>query len=336
TWTQGGSPSGHAELFPGTYTSFPNGHGSNGAPNFTLNPGVYTFTGTIDMTGGSYCIFGSPSCDGGTFCSSDTFANGSAAANQWYYKCSPWGYWDGSTSIDGVARPGTLPTAAPTWYDISNDSSTSIPLNGVTLYFPNGSGGMVSGGLQMKGNSVANYLAAPNPCPGTGSSYSAGSSVEFPAGVASATYSYLSGTQPYIEGTTASPMTSTSPAWSEVYPNADLSLLGECQNTLNVWPGEMPVPQHLHFIFYQQGIGNKVRGTSNQNFWGIFYDPGGQLQILGNTGSSSAAGGPPWMSGQIIVGSTDWSGNTTISVFYRPCAAGSTACGSGRGEQLVQ
>jgi len=81
-----------------------------------MNPGVYTLTGGINTTGGASCIYGAPVCDDtGTTCRSTDFTYNSSQGNSWYYKCSPYGFWDSSTF--GGTRPSSLPTSCPTWYD---------------------------------------------------------------------------------------------------------------------------------------------------------------------------------------------------------------------------
>lgn len=333
TWYQGGSPSGHVELFPGVYSSLPNGGGNSQRAYF--NPGVYTLTGGINTTGGGSCIYGAPACDDITgHCATDSFGFNTTAGATWYYQCSPYGYWDASSFNN--TRPSSLPTTPPSWYDTASGQLTSIPLNGVVLYLPPN-----SGGDQPRGNSGAhgtiNFLAAPNPCPGTGTTWSPYTQVQFPAGDASAQYQYPSTSLAYQHGAILSPLTGPNGS-SMVYPTQDTGLLGECGTTLEAWQGEMPRPQHVQFLFYIQGPNSdsKLRGTIGQNYFGIFYAPTSDLTFLGNANSSSSSGGAPWLTGQIITATDYWSGHSTVTVWYRPCGAGSTACGSGAGTQLVQ
>ena len=323
-WYQGGTPNGHAELFPGIYSSLPNGGGPN--QQLYFNPGVYTFTSGIDTTGGGSCVYGAPACDDqGSSCPSSTFNYNTTAGNSWYYKCSPYGFWDSST-FNGT-RPSSLPTTPPYWYNNSTGSWTTTPLNGVTIYLPPN-----SGGIQDKGNSNWNWLAAPNPCAGTGTFGS--SSVSFPAGApvtAGQSYSYGSD----LAATHGLPSVDQ----RQVFPNLDLSLTEESSCTAGqqyeVWPGEMTTPQHLHFIFYIQGPGSdsKYRGASAQNYFGIWYAPTSNLTVVG---AGKGSGGPPWVTGQIITNTITWSGNSYADIAYRPCGEGATACGSGGGTQLIQ
>jgi len=314
------------ELFPGVYkSSF--GLGNKYAAYF--NPGVYTFAGGIDTQHGSICVYGSPSC-GQPSCESKTvsFSPGQAAGDQWNYKCSPYGFWDSSTSISGQLRPPSLPTAPPMFYDSSLGSNSSVPLNGVTFYLPttntsnitmNGNGGK-DGGI---------YLAAPDACPGTGTYTSSPGAVSFPAGSASGVPSYASSNYP--EGVPTPP---TASAPGTVYPSTDWGLAGECNLLYTVWPGEMPKPQHLHFLFYDLSSASlKINGASAQSMNGIFYAPNTDMSILG---AGKGAGGPPWIYGQLIINSGDFSGHSYNDVSYRPCAGSSTPCGGGAGTQLIQ
>ena len=108
-WHQGGSPSGDAELFPGIYSSLSLGN----SDKVYFNPGVYTFTAGFDTNHGDMCVYGAPDCEdgGGIGCSTDTFTDGSTAANQWYYACSPYGFWDSNLSRSGASGGGP-PVAA--------------------------------------------------------------------------------------------------------------------------------------------------------------------------------------------------------------------------------
>jgi hypothetical protein len=334
-WSQGGSPSGYVELFPGVYDKMPQGGGPTQKAFF--NPGVYTFTGGIDDTGGGSCVYGAPACDDTTeHCGTDQFATGTTTGDTWFYQCSPYGFWD-SSSFSGT-RPASLPTAPPYFWDESTGSYSTVPLNGVVFYLPSN-----SGGYQPRGNSgnqsksAPNIVAAPNPCPGTGTRYTSQFSVEFPAGNANGFYTYPSTSLAYQHGTSVSPsVTNGASTWSTAYPSADLGLIGECGTTLDAWDGEMPNPQHLQMLFYVQGPGSdtKLRGTADQNYWGIFYAPSSDITFLGNSQTANASA--PWMTGQVVMNTGTWGGNSTVSVYYRPCGPGSTACGSGFGTQLVQ
>lgn len=324
TWYQddgNGFNGSNLELFPGVYSST-FGLGNNNIAYF--NPGVYTFTGGIDTHHGLMCVYGSPSCIT-TSCASKNFNPGDPAGGQWNYQCSPYGFWD-SSSITG--RPPSLSTV-PTFYDSSLGSNSSVPLNGVTFYLPAGDPNIT----RVNGNSGKDggvYLAAPDPCPGTGT-YSPGSpgSVSFPAGSASGIFIYLSSNNPW--SLPHGVLTSTP---GTVYPSTDWSLAGECSLLYTVWPGEMPKPKHLHFLFYDLSSASlKINGASAQNMNGIFYAPNTDMSILG---AGKGAGGPPWIYGQLIIHSGDFSGHSYNDVSYRACGGNSTACGGGAGTQLIQ
>lgn len=324
SWHQGGSPSGQAELFPGIYNSLSLGNGDQ----LYMNPGVYTFTQGIDTNHGSICVYGAPTCDS-TTCNQTPVTQGTPAADQWEYTCSMWGFWDAS-AISG--RPAALSTV-PTWYDASTGTTTNVPLNGITIYFPAGAGGITEHGNGGKNGGV--YPAAPDPCTGTGTYSSSGPAVSFPAGhtlAAGEGFTYPTGayaTQPpHVVPTNPQP---------QVYPNQDLSLLGECplSQTYEVWPGEMPKPQHLHFLYWMAPTGNDstLNGASGQHQYGIWYSPNSNVTIRG---AGKSRNGPPWLDGQMVVASTIFGGNSWNTISYRPCGPGSTACGSGTGTQLVE
>jgi len=309
------------ELFPGVYSSSFR-LGNNNIAYF--NPGVYTFTGGIDTHHGLMCVYGSPSCND-TNCASQNFNPSDPAGDQWNYQCSPYGFWD-SSPIAG--RPSSL-SAVPTFYDSSLGVNSTVPLNGVTFYLPVGDLNITS----INGNSGKNggvYVAAPDPCPGTGA-YSPPSpgAVSFPAGSANGVPSYMSSNYP--QGVPTPPST---PASAGVYPSTDWSLAGECNLPYTVWPGEMPKPQHLHFLFYDLSSASlSINGASAQNMNGIFYAPNTDMSV---NGAGKGAGGPPWIYGQLIIRSGDFSGHSYNDVSYRPCAGSSTPCGSGAGTQLIQ
>ncbi|MBV9278547.1 MAG: hypothetical protein JOZ41_00555, partial [Chloroflexi bacterium] len=314
-----GSVSGSdVELFPGIYSSFSL---SNGGQAY-FNPGVYTFTSSFDTNHGTMCVYGAADCLNNT-CATTQWTTGSAQGDQWYYSCSQWGFWDSCTTI--CNRPSGLPTTGPTWYDTSTGSASSTPLNGVTIYLPSSASGLTEHGNG--GKDGGQYLAAPNPCPGTGTYTS--SSVSFPAGAAAATFNYtgLLAAQHGLPANLTSLMT---------YPSQDLSLLGECSQsqTLEVWPGEMTKPQHLHFLWYDLSSSeNYLTGASGQDWYGIFYSPNANFKLRG---AGKGAGGPPWITGQVVTDTVDWSGNSYADITYRPCGPGSTPCGSGTGSQLIQ
>ncbi len=314
------------ELFPGVYSS---NFGLGNSNIAYFNPGVYTFTGGIDTQHGLVCVYGSPSCNN-PGCASTSFLPGKPAGDQWNYQCSPYGFWDSSTSISGHLRPPSLPTAPPMFYDSSLGSNSTVPLNGVTFYLPasapnitkfNGNAG-TAGGV---------YLAAPDPCPGTGTYTSSPSAVSFPAGSASGVFTYSSSNYP--QGV-PNPGTASPPVM--VYPSTVWTLAGECNLPYTVWPGEMPKPQHLHFLFYDLSSGGtKINGASEQKMNGIFYAPNTDLMVTG-AGTGGVSSGPPWLYGQLIIHSGTFLGNDYTDVAYRPCAANPTPCGGGPGTQLIQ
>jgi hypothetical protein len=126
-----------------------------------------------------------------------------------------------------------------------------------------------------------------------------------------------------------------------VYPSFDLTLNGECTpNTYEVWPGEMPIGQHLHFLFFSRnatGSGTNgfhfiLNGNNQQNWYGSFYTPNALEDI---TGSGAGSGGPPFIAGQIVTWDIKFSGSATVDLIYRPCGI-ADVCASGLGTQLVQ
>jgi len=326
-----GFQGGNLELFPGVYTSS-FGLGNNNIAYF--NPGVYTFAGGIDTQHGAMCVYGSPSC-GQPSCESNTvsFSPGDPAGDQWNYQCSPYGFWDASTTIDGHPRPALLPLTPPMFYDSSLGSTSTVPLNGVTFYLPSTN----TSNITMTGNGGKDggvYLAAPDPCPGTGT-YSPPSpgAVSFPAGSASGVpaYSGSNWASNYPQGV-PNPAMASPPLM--VYPSTDWNLAGECNLPYTVWPGEMPKPQHLHFLFYDLSpTPIKITGASAQSMNGIFYAPNTDMNLRG---AGKGAGGSPWIYGQLVIKSGDFGGNSYNDVAYRPCAGSSTACGGGAGTQLIQ
>jgi len=321
SWNQGGSIGGHGqghtyELFPGIYSSLSLGNKDTAI----FNPGVYTFTGGIDTNHGNMCIFGSPACSDSTgWCAQQSFSDGSTAGGQWYYACSPYGFWDSNLA---AASGGRVPTTPPTFYN------SSVQLNGIVFYLPPNAGGITTHGNGGKNGDV--YLAAPNACPGTGT-FTGGSppAVSWPQGDASAQYTYSSSDYAYQAGYTQSP------ASDLIYPNSDFTLLGECNNGLQVWNGEQPQPKHLHFLFWVDPTGNDstMNGASAQQMTGAVYMPGSVLSI---NGAGKGAGGPPWIHGQLIVKSASIGGNGYVDVDYRPCGPRYGSCGSGLGTQLIQ
>lgn len=351
TWYQeGGTPTdpsvtvkdvsgtkGPVELFPGLYTGFPQG-------DVIFNPGVYTFQSAW-ANHGEWCVYGAPACDQSGFNGNSTagspcypstgYTTPSQAGDQYYYACSPYGYWDNSEhTFNGFAtRPASLPTSAPTWWN-TNGTVSSTPLNGVTIYMPGTSSVTIHGNAGKDGGIA---LAAPNPCPGTGTSYTTDGSpaVSFPAGATSGVYSNASSPLPSWMDLPES----GSPAGAD-YPSMDFSVEAECQQerTLNVWPGEMPTPQHLHFVFYMPNTTFDVSGADDMKLFGIVYDPKGTFTLRGDFGNANHPGGlgGPWITGQLVTGDMTASGNTWITITYRPCRPGPDGCSSGAGTQLIQ
>lgn len=338
------------EMFPGVYGSFKVGN----TDEVYMNPGVYTFTGSVSLDKGEICVYGSPSCLGGgdpsgAKCGDATWnwKPGDALGNTWYYYCSPYGFWD-----TGLSRPASVPSGnspvsgtescpsasvgpsctAPTWWDSSSNTKSSVPLNGVTFYYAPGHG-------SLQGTGAANsplemYLAAPNPCPGTGSGFESDDArVSFNAGDPTAYYTYPSSTLAYQRGSTESPIV---PGFgSQIYPSMDLKQSGECRpDNLEMWPGEMNgTGQHLHFLMFDRGtLGVALHGNQGQALIGIFYTPH-ELETI--NGAGSAAGGPPFITGQIITWDITYRGSAAVDLIYRPCDEQNT-CASGLGTQLIQ
>lgn len=314
------------ELFPGIY---PNGITITGGTIY-LNPGVYTIQNGFSENGGSICIYGAPACDhqintvnSQANCSTASFRTGDATyvpAASWYYYCSPWGIWD-STALPNRTEPTTPPTF----------TDGALPLNGVTFY-------LQSGNFTMNGNG-ANYLAFPNPCPGTGSL--AAPQADFPAGSASAIYKYPVGSLPYADsgGTATSNL---------VYPSADMSFGAECASvqpptSRMVWTNEfVGASQHVHFLIWARSATSAIslNGTGLQNWFGIIYNPGavgcGNSCIVQINGNGGAGSGPPLLSGQVIADNASFGGNGTYEVYYSPCRPDGNICSIGFGTSLVE
>jgi Putative Flp pilus-assembly TadE/G-like len=356
------------ELFPGIYPGGITMDGGNGQSYF--NPGVYTLEGNFKANGGTVCIYGSPSCDGGlnnavtgANCGNSNFSGtGAVNSDTWFYYCSPWGIWDTHSNLPSCTTTAITPACPPTAGPTFTDGST--PLNGVTFYLVNHASFQLGGNLGGSNNIATAgtmYLAFPNPCPGKGTE--GGSSpnytVPFPpnwgtgaaSGDAAGVYHYPAGSLPYIDNNSAAV---DSPA-GEVYPSVDLTLSGECNLDKNVWPGEMgtgtPDPnQHLHFLIFARDSGSSISLTGNgsQTWWGILYNPGAAPEpspgtdgcgnactMLLNGDDNSPATGPPTFIGQMVADNIKFSGNAAAELFYRPCRP-STPCGSGPGTSLVQ
>ncbi|HEX6508223.1 MAG TPA: pilus assembly protein TadG-related protein [Chloroflexota bacterium] len=319
------------EFFPGIYTKSISISGGN----IYFNPGVYTLKAGMSQTGGSMCIYGAPACDAQINtvnaldnCSNASFRSGDLVdvdSGSWYYYCSPWGVWDTTLA---ASSSGNEPTTPPTFLH-------GGPLNGVTFY-------LQSGSLSMNGNG-ADYLAFPNPCPGTGNLNGSGQKVLFPDGSATGSYTYPITSLPFLDGVTSSPTN------GQVYPSADMGFGAECDqaqppNPQNVWSGEL-VGQHLHFLIYAPYNGTSytsisLNGTGLQNWWGIVYDPGqpgcGTSCTVSINGSGGGGKGPPLLSGQVIADNASFSGNAAFEIFYSPCRPDGDVCSIGYGTSLVE
>lgn len=343
----GGTGGNIVEMFPGVYSGLQLGN----TDEVFMNPGVYTFTGQVSLDKGEICVYGSPSCVGGVApnpggsdklggnCGSTNWQwkPGDPLGDTWYFYCSPYGFWDSSLPRpNGVTCPAPITIGpscdAPTWWDASTGAPSNIPLNGVTFYYVANQGSLQGTGA---GNSPLDmYLAAPNPCPGTGSGFSAGdTSVSFNTGDPQAVYTYDSNSLAFKRGTTQSPIF---PGYgSLVYPSLDLTLAGECKpDNLEMWPGEFNGKgQHLHFLMFDRGaIKLKMTGNQGQALTGVFYSPH-ELEDI--KGGGQSAGGPPFITGQIVSWDIAYGGNGAIDLIYRPCDK-QDVCASGLGTQLVQ
>jgi hypothetical protein len=305
------------EFFPGTY---PNGIDlASGVGNIYFDPGVYTMEGNLTIQSGTVCIYGAPACDEttsnaipgvtGVKCWNASFDALDAVyvlSSIWYHFCSPYGSWDAS-QLPG--RPSTLSTA-PTFTD-------GTLMNGVTFY-------MASGTFDMETSSAA-YLAAPNPCPGTGQDTLLPiASDDFPAGSSSATSTYiypptsLAGQDAVLWGGLLSGSLTSTPG--QLYPNVDYSVSEDSAcNTrssgtaADEWTGEFPsgVTSHLHFLVFQRDSshGITLESSAQQYWWGILYNPGNY-----DSGGGCASACEVHI-GSLQVSSLPGSGVTTCSVF---------------------
>jgi hypothetical protein len=303
--------------------------------------------------------------------------------NIWYYHCSPYGFYDTdlyrpATTADGA--PATVPCGstnpvpqgpsctAPTFWDTTltntlniNGGSggvSSVPLNGITWNLVSTSSGAIGG--HGSGNSnLAFYVAAPNPCPGTGTDAQP-NQVSFNNGDPNVQFTYSQSPaapdQPAIparayfkSGTYRTPVSLKSPIVSfgsvnasEIYPSMDLSIAGECKNdTYEVWPGEMggQSGQHLHFsLFDRQNNLGKFNGNSAQSLFGIVYVPGNGSSgpTYDIRGAGKGLGGPPYIWGQIVAWDISYGGNGAVDLIYRPCNDTQDPCASGIGTELIQ
>lgn len=195
----------------------------------------------------------------------------------------------------------------------------------------------------MNGNGK-DYLAFPNPCPGSGSSSTSATppTVQFPDGAASATYKYPAGSIAAIDGIQYSPTGSG----GTVFPNADMGFGAECDQSQPpspqlAWSGEM-VGQHLHFLIFARSATSSIslNGTGLQNWWGIVYNPGaagcGSACQISLNGSGGGGKGRPLLSSQIIADNASFSGNAAFEIFYSPCRPDGDVCSIGYGTSLVQ
>lgn len=360
------------ELFPGYY---PGGIDANASTVIYLNPGIYTFGADFKTNGlTTICIYGAPVCDrlnsiipGTTIqCAGASFNPGDTnyvSSDTWYYYCSPFGVWDNKDHDNRLASGGPSLTP-PTFWDASTNSASSQPLNGVTFY-------MQSGSFLMNGTASI-YVAFPDGCPGTATSgYTPGGTVVpfqgnpigEPSGYKDAYYTYdpvqsLAGQNGLAN---SSQVVSSGGNQTQVYPSGDLGLDGEvkCSNGLQAWQGEYPNKgkkgQHLEFLVFADNTSSSItlNGTAKQQWWGIIhtfpqnyagypgppnsgpYCSGGcNVTIIGNGGAGST--GPPFVVGQTVSATANFSGNGNVEIFYRPCRALKTPCGTGPGTALVQ
>lgn len=399
TWTQdtkssndinkGGSGGDTFELFPGVYGSFQLGSNDHAY----LNPGVYTFTGTVSFDKGNLCIFGAPICNSGAtptgqtppVCGDTTLTwtpgatqGSNATGNQWYYNCSPFGFWDTQLwrPASANATAATVPCAssptfgpscsAPTWWDTTKTSSpsvngrvggvSSIPLNGATFQFIDPDAKSI-GGTGAGNSGLAYYLAAPNPCPGTGTGWvKDATAVSFNNGDPAAQYKYIAASSDTL-ATTRYGVGYLSPivanwGWnngvqnvsaSQIYPSMDSKTSGECApDNLEVWPGEMggKKGQHIHFAMFDRQANDlfKFAGNQGQSFLGIMYFPGNGVTgpTFDSTGAGAAGGGIPFIYGQLVAWDVTFGGSGAVDLIFRPCNDKEDVCASGLGTQLIQ
>lgn len=378
--SDGTSKSYDIEMFPGVYNTMPNGN----IYCIFMNPGVYTFLHGVDLDPadnldptkknasehvGITCVWGSPACQNKDQGACDNKNNMPKTGttynlNAWFYECSPWGLWDSAAKDKAGLRPPSLPTAAPTWYNTSTSLWTDVPLNGVTLYFPQNNDTACSvttpvvpcGDLSTPdGASTGDFLAAPNPCPGTGSTFTAATSagarngsVSWSAGNSSAYYSYATTDLPYVHfgsGVNAlapnQSYANNGHPYSLIYPNDDVTIQGECNLPYVEWPNAMPAPQHINFLIYEAGHGsNLFFGTDDFDWQGVFYAPQSSLYFTGKSGSEGSSGsgaeGPPWLQGQVVVNNANFFGASAVQIEYQECTTTALDCLAGNSLQLVQ
>lgn len=322
----------NAELFPGKYASIDIHNGGT----IYYNPGVYDITGSFTSRGGAMCLYGAPACDQGESpatpasalssnsedCSTASFTT--IASGTFYYYCSAWGTWD-SALLSAHPAPVGATISEEYFYNGATGSTTTTPLNGVTFYMDGAS-------ADLNGNGYNQYLAAPNGCPGTGTQ--TGTQIQWNQGASNGTYAYPSGSLPYFDNGNATLSSTTTPT-SPIYPSADWSNNGECQNGYEAWQGEFPTPQHLEALFWSNSTTSTFtfNGGGKQNLWGILYNPNSSVTVTGNGGGN---GGPPWLYGQTVASTGTVNGNGGVTIDYRPCVGGATPCVTGNGTSLIE
>jgi len=317
---------------------------------------------------------GSPGIPGnahGATCGDADFTNNGGnttfgvAASTWYYYCSAYGTYDlnsslgcwGAGSNKGPCRStdstlsNVLCTTAGTYCipQFVNADSTGAAsghqMGGVTFYMYAGSAGNNCCNVDLTGN-VKQDIYSPNACPGTGSytsdaaSQTGAGSVDFPAGSATATYTYPTTSLAYADGITSSTA-------GQDYKSLDVSPTGECSystNLGNVWASEFGSAtgvSHLHFLVFDRNANSAISfgGSTGSMYIGTMYAPGSsgcgnscQISLSGTAGGV----GPPLFAGQIIADNVSFGGNSTVNLIYRPCSASSGNCGYGPGVTLVE
>lgn len=326
-----------------------------GAPICEAFPTVGTYTNQL-IPGQSQTCFSA---------SMQTGVSNSVDPRTWYYYCSSWGTWDTSppNGTNGLSSgiPAALKTAVP--HFTIGTSPTTTPLNGVSFYSTSGIGSstvQTGGKVDIEGSAVMS-LAFPNPCPGTTSAV-VSNSVPFQTTMGSGDSGSTGESYSYSASSIAGAL-SSSPA-GNLYPSADLTVSGEntCRSLLNsgnsqgripdVWPGESPGNgQLIQFLFFlrDKTASITLAGGGTQIWWGIIYNPGdwktnggcGALQSgcqISMSGSAGTGGSTdiPMVVGQVIGDGINFTGSSTIEIFYRPCDPRTSSCQQGPGSSLVQ